>query len=712
MEKTIDISLANKKIVSVQKRKVYEKIKSKEFEAKSGAENIDVSNSDPVSAALDLSLFFTALAFDIGVGIPYSLMLKSQEGEEKSGTIKSDWETVDAKNITSEPVTNTSVKVNIPELDFQKSFQTDEKGQVRIFLEDLPRFRSLKSGMTVEVKSETKKRTYSGKKAFSGDRMTAMIEKTSHPAQLVFDLQFQDESGDGALDAGEEGKLIFNVANEGKGDAFGVVLRLQPKDWMEGIRLQKKHEIGRIQAKESKKVEVEIRAAKSISTSRISFQARLREEFGFDSDPRIVRLQTERFHPPKLAVADFGIDDRNQNAQVEPVEVVQIKARIKNEGRGKAKDAVARIDLGQDVFFAPGSEQEFSLGELSPGEAKDISFSFLTNKRIDSGERIPVRIHLQEERADFKDRFPLNLTMNAPQQRIEETVIAKTDPSSGDAGQKRTDSPHVEVDHDIPEGVFADKEDIALLIGNRHYLKQGVPDVAYAHRDVNVLKRYLRKTMGFEKIFMVKGATKGDFQTWFGTEENPGGRLSNHVNPGQSRVFVYYVGHGAPGPLSQERYFVPVDANPDYIESAGYPASRFYNNLKSLSSQELIVVLDACFSGYTQEGLLFKNVSPAQLVETKSQDVELSQGVVMSSAKPDELSVWYPQKRHSLFTYYFLKGLRGGADQDKDRRITTGEIMEYVSERVPFKAEEIANRKQVPVLRGDPDLVLTNLQKK
>jgi uncharacterized caspase-like protein len=216
--------------------------------------------------------------------------------------------------------------------------------------------------------------------------------------------------------------------------------------------------------------------------------------------------------------------------------------------------------------------------------------------------------------------------------------------------------------------------------------------------------------MGFENVFVVTDATKGDFETWFGTMKHPRGRLANLVRPGRSRVFVYYVGHGAPGPKTGTSYFVPTDANPDYVDSVGYPLPLFYSNLKKLRSKESIVVLDACFSGRTQEGFLFKNVSPAQIVDPEPGTADLPKGVVLSSARGDELSVWYPEKRHSLFTYYFLKGLRGKADQDGDKRITAGEMGSYVSEHVPYKAGVIANRNQHPALSGDEDLVLTELK--
>ena len=712
--KAVQIKAFSADIVKTKQRKIYKKRVTKELDLESiTSETAEEIFKETPGTQWYLFPFAIVLAQGYWVepvfGIPYSLVLYSMEGETVEGKLNGPWNTVRTKINEASP-RQTSLEVGIPEIDYVNRLKTDSEGRASIFVPGLPEADKLRQGFSLTVKSDFKGKTYSAEKHFSSKTVTALIEKSPHPPRLTFDLDFQDQSGDGVLNAGEEGLLFFKINNEGKGDAFGVKLALEPEDWVKRVQLPKVKNIGRIQESENKEVKINIKAQRSVPTSRISFQAKLKEEFGFDSDPKIVRLQTEKFHNPKLKVTDFGIDDRNQNALVEPMEVVKLTARVKNAGKGKAKNAMARVKFGSNVFLAPESRKEFSLEDLAPGEEKDISFSFIANKRIEAGEKLPININLKEDRAEFEKSYPLDISMNAPQRRVEETVIAAKDPSSKESSKESSTSLSVEVDKNIPEGSFADSNDIALLIGNRHYDKHGVPDVDYAYRDLNVFKRYLEKTMGFERIFVVKDATQGDFNTWFGTGENPQGRLYNLVRSQESRVFVYYVGHGAPGVDTKKNYFVPVDANPDYVESSGYPVSRFYSNLKSLDSQELVVVLDACFSGKTQEGMLFDNVSPAQLMDTAKHDADLSEGVVMSSAQEDELSVWYPEKKHSLFTYYFLKGLRGEADKNGDSKITSGEIMKYVSDHVPYKAQAIANRSQHPALNGDKEVVLTHLK--
>ena len=57
------------------------------------------------------------------------------------------------------------------------------------------------------------------------------------------------------------------------------------------------------------------------------------------------------------------------------------------------------------------------------------------------------------------------------------------------------------------------------------------------------------------------------------------------------------------------------------------------------------------------------------------------------------------------FSYYLMKGLEGKADSNKDKQITSGELLAYMDLNVSQKAAELG-RKQNPSLAGDPDQVL------
>jgi uncharacterized caspase-like protein len=79
---------------------------------------------------------------------------------------------------------------------------------------------------------------------------------------------------------------------------------------------------------------------------------------------------------------------------------------------------------------------------------------------------------------------------------------------------------------------------------------------------------------------------------------------------------------------------------------------------------------------------------------------------VLSAASSDQVSSAWPEKRHGLFTYYFLKGLQGAADKDQNKQITIGELGSYTTEKVNKQAGFI-DKKQNPKLQTTtPDLII------
>ncbi|MCD6534739.1 MAG: caspase family protein, partial [Deltaproteobacteria bacterium] len=251
----------------------------------------------------------------------------------------------------------------------------------------------------------------------------------------------------------------------------------------------------------------------------------------------------------------------------------------------------------------------------------------------------------------------------------------------------------VDQDENIRIGRKKREHGIAVVIGNQRYAdrKKGVPDVDFAGRDAAIMQKYLTRTMGFsqENIITCLDATVNDFNIVFGTDTRPKqGKLYRFVKGerGKAEVFVYYVGHGAPAEKSGEAYLVPVDAEVDYIETSGYPLSLFYRNLELLPAKSVMVVLDACFSGDSAGGQLFRNISPTRLTNVSPLQELKDNSFVLCGADKNEVCAWYPEKRHSLLTYYFFEALQGHADINGDKRVTVGELYSYVSDKVSRKA--------------------------
>ncbi len=113
----------------------------------------------------------------------------------------------------------------------------------------------------------------------------------------------------------------------------------------------------------------------------------------------------------------------------------------------------------------------------------------------------------------------------------------------------------------------------------------------------------------------------------------------------------------------------------------GYSLDLFYENLAKLEAKSITVVIDACFSGGTSPGeMLIESASPIG-IEVDNPAVARGNTVIMTSSKGDQISSWYDQKKHGLFTYFFLKAIGGSADINEDKQVTFQEIHDFVSDR-------------------------------
>ncbi len=255
-----------------------------------------------------------------------------------------------------------------------------------------------------------------------------------------------------------------------------------------------------------------------------------------------------------------------------------------------------------------------------------------------------------------------------------------------------------DVDVNIPKARNPNIDAVAVVIGNANYEK--AKPVKFALNDALAMKKYLIESFGFQEgnIFYVEDARKSDLELLFGTKEQPRGKLFNAVKPQKSDVFVFYSGHGAPSLKDKNAYFVPVDCDPQYIEIGGYVTETFYRNLAIVPAKSVTVILDACFSGAD----LYENISPL-IIKAKG-IMNLQKGLLMASSQGAEVSSWYNEKGHGLFTYFFLKGIHSKmADKNGDNRITGLELHNFLAnptEAVPYFARKLHNIDQMPVIQG------------
>ncbi len=208
-----------------------------------------------------------------------------------------------------------------------------------------------------------------------------------------------------------------------------------------------------------------------------------------------------------------------------------------------------------------------------------------------------------------------------------------------------------EVDRDIPNLKTVNKDAIAVVIGNTAYTK--AKPVDFAINDARSVKKYLMQVLGFREgnILYYENATLGEFNTIFGTRSNPKGRLFNTIKQNISDVVIYYSGHGAPGLKDNKAYFVPVEADPNYMENGGYCLDILYENLKSMPAKSITLFSDACFSGAG----IFEKISPIVIRAKEPVKESMKNTSLMNSCTGSEVSCCHNEEKHGLFTFYLLK---------------------------------------------------------
>jgi len=141
-------------------------------------------------------------------------------------------------------------------------------------------------------------------------------------------------------------------------------------------------------------------------------------------------------------------------------------------------------------------------------------------------------------------------------------------------------------------------------------------------------------------------------------------------------VILYFSGHGTPGAL------VCHDGLLTY--------QHIFKMLKGCKASRKVIIADACYSGKMR-------TTRQQTDSYNNQNVML-----FLSSRTNEVSR-ESRYKNSLFTIFLERGLRGGADTNRDRYITARELYDFVHKGVI----EASGNKQHPVMWGKFDNNMT-----
>lgn len=347
------------------------------------------------------------------------------------------------------------------------------------------------------------------------------------------------------------------------------------------------------------------------------------------------------------------------------------KVRVTVTGTG-AGELLASIDWTNAWGGLPGSPLDYGQRLNAANAAREVALA-LTRQLGPPGPKASVRMD---------DLIATRPALPAAHGNLDDDAYNRMRASAALPPEKKPTSSDV----DAPSRRGDERpNDFALVIGIEDY--QSLPKADYGARDAQTVRKHF-EAMGVpaRNIISLEGSQatgsklKNYLQQW----------LPRNVKP-ESTVFAYYSGHGAPDPENGDAYLVPWDADPMFLTTSAYPLKQFYSELTKLKAKRVIVALDACFSGSGGRSVLAKGARP--LVSKVDESVPSAANLtVLAAASGSEITGTLDDQAHGIFTYYFLKGLSGGAK-------TPRALYDYLKPHVQDDARR-QNREQSPTLNG------------
>lgn len=384
-------------------------------------------------------------------------------------------------------------------------------------------------------------------------------------------------------------------------------------------------------------------------------------------------------------------------------------------------DRAARLteEVSQSVDFSPATvEQKFREAAAYCGKSAALHYNL--------GVALYTRGKAHEAEAEFDEALRLKPNFAKAMNALAAVVYTKKESEYDRAlklvkkaieqeprnKQFRDTFDLVNAYVDFPPPTTASNENaIAVIIGNKNYKNAGIPSVEYADRDAIIMKEYLIESLGFNKnnIIFYNDANYIDFLKVFGDTSDHKGILYNRTKSGRSDVFIFYSGHGAPDTNTKKAFLAPADMDPYAVKHTSYSLDLLYENLSKLSQERnprsLTLVLDACFSGASSKGMVIKDASPIAL-EITAPMLKLKDAAVFTSSQGNQISSWYPEQKHGLFTYYFLKAIKDTLASGKP--LSSGDIEKKLlgPDSVNDAALRLYSREQTPQITGSKNIVL------
>ena len=192
---------------------------------------------------------------------------------------------------------------------------------------------------------------------------------------------------------------------------------------------------------------------------------------------------------------------------------------------------------------------------------------------------------------------------------------------------------------------------LAMVTGIAEYAE--LPSVSFADRSAQSFADLVQRQYGITPANLVL-LTNQDATgvRWMGRLQTLARRATEN-----DKLIVYYAGHGAPTPSGKTTILVPQDSSANIPEDSPFRLSEVYKILLSSRAKQILVVLDTCFSGRTDDNsLIFKDVAPVSITTQSGISPPADPRMtVLTGGGPNDFANALRPRGHRLFTYHLLK---------------------------------------------------------
>ncbi len=545
------------------------------------------------------------------------------------------------------------------------------------------------------------------------------------PPNLFVELNFQDDNGNGILESEEKANLKLTISNKGKGRAQGLEVLINDNVDDDDFFIGGNRKIYFIGPDESADVIIPIEAGFDIKTAEHKLKIDVKEHFGYDMDPAFLVLNTLEHQKSKIVFSGLEIVDYGEgtgaiveDGQLQAGEMVRVKLVVQNVGQNVAKNAKFFLKtLDENIFI---QHIEGDLGDIAVGEVKEFWVTVSPNKRITTKEELPIYVSLKEELGygDLEDfQLPIVLNQKPP---VTHTLNVQADLDKFKQQVARfeytsnkftTNLGNLKNIADVLPSKTSRLNSVAVVLGIENY--KDLPPAPYADNDATIIEKYFKNRLGVDQVVVFKNEEISGLK--FDDIFNPDyGQLQKSILKGETELFVFYSGHGVPSKNGDNIYLFPSDGKVERIEIQGYDLNKFYQHLEGLGAKSVTVFIDACFSGASRTT---EKIATENLVATKGLRIEPRlvgpwlknpNFTVFNSSGAQETSLGFDLSKTGLFTYFLCVGMQGDADLNDDRKITNGELFDFVCSKVKETSKKIFGI-QTPQFRGNREAILIEL---